>query len=170
MWGRTVNFFANCPKLRGGPGGGRADGRGAQLRYARGSRAFRVCARTSTHPRTGIPAGPVRTLARMQGRWGGWLAPLLPARCAVCVCVCVCVCAVQSIFESILEYLSIYLSIYLRMYLSICSWSLPCQRCLCWSLPCVCVCVFITAVPMKKLFAWGDWCECVCLLIILHLF
>jgi hypothetical protein len=30
----------------------------------------------------------------------------------------------------------------------------------------VCVCVFITAVPMKKLFAWGDWCECVCLLII----
>ncbi len=26
---------------------------------------------------------------------------------------------------------------------------------------CVCVCVFITAVPMKKLFAWGDWCECV---------
>ena len=35
---------------------------------------------------------------------------------------------------------------------------------------CVCVCVFITAVPMKKLFAWGDWCECVCLLIILHLF
>jgi hypothetical protein len=79
-------------------------------------------------------------------------------------------CAVQSIFESILEYLSIYLSIYLLMYLSICSWSLPCQRCLCWSLPCVCVCVFITAVPMKKLFAWGDWCECVCLLIILHLF
>jgi hypothetical protein len=57
--------------------------------------------------------------------------------------------------------------IYLRMYLSICSWSLPCQRCLCWSLPCVCVCVFITAVPMKKLFAWGDWCECVCLLIII---
>ena len=34
----------------------------------------------------------------------------------------------------------------------------------------ICVCVFITAVPMKKLFAWGDWCECVCLLIILHLF
>ena len=32
---------------------------------------------------------------------------------------------------------------------------------------CVCVCVFITAVPMKKLFAWGDWCECVCLLIII---
>ena len=30
----------------------------------------------------------------------------------------------------------------------------------------MCVCVFITAVPMKKLFAWGDWCECVCLLII----
>jgi hypothetical protein len=23
----------------------------------------------------------------------------------------------------------------------------------------VCVCVFITTVPMKKLFAWGDWCE-----------
>ena len=34
----------------------------------------------------------------------------------------------------------------------------------------ICVCVFITAVPMKKLFAWGDWGECVCLLIILHLF
>ena len=95
-----------------------------------------------------------------------------PSQCGVCVCVCVClcVCAVQSIFESILEYLSIYLSIYLRMYLSICSWSLPCRRCLCWSLPFVCVCVFITAVPMKKLFAWGDWCVCVCLLIILHLF
>jgi hypothetical protein len=82
-----------------------------------------------------------------------------PSACAVCVCACVCV--VQSIFESILEYLSIYLSIYLRMYLSICSWSLPCQRCLCWSLPFVCVCVLITAVPMKKLFAWGDWCVCV---------
>jgi hypothetical protein len=25
----------------------------------------------------------------------------------------------------------------------------------------VCVCVLITAVPMKKLFAWGDWCVCV---------
>ena len=25
----------------------------------------------------------------------------------------------------------------------------------------MCVCVFITAVPMKKLFAWGDWCVCV---------
>ncbi len=24
----------------------------------------------------------------------------------------------------------------------------------------LCVCVFITAVPMKKLFAWGDWCVC----------
>ena len=42
---------------------GRAGGRGVQLRYARGSRASRVCARTSTHPRTGIPEGPVRTLA-----------------------------------------------------------------------------------------------------------
>ena len=31
---------------------------------------------------------------------------------------------------------------------------------------CVCVCVFITAVPMKKLFAWGDWCVCVFLLIV----
>ena len=38
------------------------------------------------------------------------------------------------------------------MYLSICSLTLPCQRCLCWSLPCVCVCVYV------------------CLLIILHLF
>ena len=38
---------------------------------------------------------------------------------------------------------------------------MPCQRCLCWSLPFVCVCVLITAVPMKKLFAWGDWCVCV---------
>ena len=47
---------------------GRAGGRGVQLRYARGSRASRVCARTSTHPRTGIPAGPVRTLAGLQGR------------------------------------------------------------------------------------------------------
>jgi len=47
---------------------GRAGGRGAQLRYARGSRASRVCARTSTYPRTGIPAGPVRTLAWLQGR------------------------------------------------------------------------------------------------------
>ena len=47
-----------------------------------------------------------------------YMYPLLP-RCVVCVCVCVCVCV----------------SIYLRMYLSICSWSLPCQRCLCWSLP-----------------------------------
>jgi hypothetical protein len=27
---------------------------------------------------------------------------------------------------------------------------------------CVCVCVFITAAPMKKMFAWGDWCVCVC--------
>ena len=40
---------------------GRAGGRGVQLRYARGSRASRVCARTSTHPRTnscgsGLPA------------------------------------------------------------------------------------------------------------------
>jgi hypothetical protein len=60
-----------------------------------------------------------------------------PLACGVCVCVCVC--AVQSIFESILENLFIYLSIYLRMYLSVCSWSLPCQRCLCWSLPFVCV-------------------------------
>ena len=25
----------------------------------------------------------------------------------------------------------------------------------------MCVCVLITAVPMKKLFAWGDWCVCV---------
>jgi hypothetical protein len=25
----------------------------------------------------------------------------------------------------------------------------------------VCVCVFITAVPMKNLFACGDWCVCV---------
>ena len=55
----------------------------------------------------------------------------------VCVCVCVCVCAVQSIFESILEHLSI--SIYLCIYPSKCSWSLSCQRCLCWSLPFVCV-------------------------------
>jgi hypothetical protein len=56
---------------------GRAGGRGAQLRYARGSRASRVCARTSTYPRTGIPAGPVRTLAWLQGR----CAPALQARC-----------------------------------------------------------------------------------------
>jgi hypothetical protein len=47
--------------------GGQAEGG-----YARGSRASRVCARTSTHPRTGIPAGPVRTLAGLQGRWEGW--------------------------------------------------------------------------------------------------
>jgi hypothetical protein len=46
---------------------GRAGGRGAQLRYARGSCASRVCASTSTHPRTGIPAGQVRTLAGLQG-------------------------------------------------------------------------------------------------------
>ena len=45
----------------------RAGGRGAQLRYARGSCASRVCASTSTHPRTGIPAGQVRTLAGLQG-------------------------------------------------------------------------------------------------------
>ena len=55
---------------------GRAGGRGVQLRYARGSRASRVCARTSTHPRTGIPAGPVRTLAGLQGR----CARLLPGK------------------------------------------------------------------------------------------
>jgi hypothetical protein len=146
---------------------GRADGRGAQLRYARTRLTLfpGVCAhihapmhwntcRAGAH--AGRAAGPVGGLAILFS---------LGVRC-----VCVCVCAVQSIFESILEYLSIYLSIYLRMYLSICPWSLPCQRCLCWSLPCVCVRVFITAVPMKKLFAWGDWCECVCLLIILHSF
>jgi ABC-type Zn2+ transport system substrate-binding protein/surface adhesin len=40
-------------------------------------------------------------------------------------------------------------SIYVYMYLSICSWSLSCQRCLCWSLPFVCV----TTVPMTNLFA-----------------
>ncbi len=51
---------------------------GTQLRYARGSRASRVCARTSTYPRTGIPAGPVRTLAWLQGR----CAPALQARCS----------------------------------------------------------------------------------------
>jgi hypothetical protein len=135
---------------------GRAGGRGAQLRYARTSltRFPGVCAHihAPTHRNTcracehaGRVAGPVGGLA------------ILFSLSVRCVCVCVCVCAVQSIFESILEYLSIYLSIYLRMYLSICSGSLPCQRCLCWSLSCVCVCVFITAVPMKKLFAWGGF-------------
>jgi len=39
-----------------------------QLRYARGSRAPRVCARTPTHPRTGMPAGTVRKLAGLAAR------------------------------------------------------------------------------------------------------
>jgi hypothetical protein len=82
-----------------------------------------------------------------------------PSACAVCVCVCVCV--IQSIFESILEYLSIYLSIYLRMYLSICSWSLPCQRCLCWSLPFVCVCVYYCSTYEKAVRVGGLVCVCV---------
>jgi hypothetical protein len=81
----------------------------------------------------------------------------------VCVCVCVCVRAVQSIFESILEYLSIYLPIYLRMYLSICSWSLQCQRCLCWSLPfvCVCVCVYYCSTYENAVRVGGLVCVCV---------
>ena len=82
-----------------------------------------------------------------------------PSACAVCVCACVCV--VQSIFESILEYLSIYLSIYLRMYLSICSWSLPCQRCLSWSLPFVCVCVYYCSTYEKPVRVGGLVCVCV---------
>ena len=77
-------------KKKGRPGGVQG-GQLVQMRYARGSRASRVCARTSTHPRphprtkkvtpfqnspvsTGIPAGPVRTLAGLQGR----CARLLP--------------------------------------------------------------------------------------------
>ena len=81
-----------------------------KARYARGSRASRVCARTSTHPRTGIPAGPVRTLAGLQGRCARWPGSLPGDPCAqlilltpiavptnaiskvllfVCVCVCV---------------------------------------------------------------------------------
>ena len=51
----------------------RAGGRGVQLRYARDSHASRVCTGTSTHPRTEIPAGLVRKLAELQGRWGGLL-------------------------------------------------------------------------------------------------
>jgi hypothetical protein len=78
-----------------------------------------------------------------------------------CVCVCVCVCVVQSFFESILEYLSIYLSIYLRMYLSICSWSLKCQRCLCWSLPFACVCVYYCSTYEKAVRVGGLVCVCV---------
>jgi hypothetical protein len=89
-----------------------------------------------------------------------YMYPLLRRR-ALCVCVCVCVCVVQSIFESILEYLSIYLSIYLRMYLSICSWSLPCQRCLCWSLPFVCVCVYYCSTYEKAVRVGGLVCVCV---------
>ena len=61
-WTVGGNFFANCPKLREDEKEGRANGRGSHLRYARGSCTSRVCARTSTHPRTGIPAGPVRTI------------------------------------------------------------------------------------------------------------
>jgi hypothetical protein len=66
---------------------GRAGGRGVKLQYARGSRASRVCARTSTHPRTGIPAGPVRTLAGLQGRcarWPGYARAPAPARLSLC--------------------------------------------------------------------------------------
>jgi hypothetical protein len=59
-------------------------------------------------------------------------------------------------------------SIYLRTYLSICSWSLPCQRCLCWSLPFVCVCVYYCSNYEKAVRVGGG--VCVCLLIILHWF
>jgi hypothetical protein len=54
----------------------------------------------------------------------------------------VCVCSAMSIYLSILDYQSTYLPTYLsiRMYLSICSLTLPCQRCLYHV--CVCVCVF----------------------------
>jgi hypothetical protein len=48
-----------------------------------------------------------------------------------------------------------YLSI--RMYLSICSLTLPCQRCLCWSLPCVCVCVCVSFNYFALVLSLCSW-------------
>jgi hypothetical protein len=49
---------------------GQGDGRRNQMRYARGSRAPRVRARTPTHPRTRMPAA---------GAHAAWLAVALPS-------------------------------------------------------------------------------------------
>jgi hypothetical protein len=68
------------------------------------------------------------------------------------LCVCVCVCVQCNIYLYLRR--SIYIPIYVsRMYLrSICSWPLSCQRCLCWSLPCVCVCVCVCVLNICDCF------------------
>ena len=141
--------IANCQKLRGRTRRRTGQSEGGRSCGTHEAHALPGCVRA--HPRThaleylqvrcarwpgcraGGGVGIVSACdSNPRSRWPGSLPgnPCTQLILLTPIAVPVQWCAVQSIFESILEYLSIYLSIYLRMYLSICSWSLPCQRCL----------------------------------------